>query len=382
MNSIKTGAIFDISPAALNPIASQILNADATAAKVISSRKIGRSAGGATVGVFRVMGTAESAGGEQSWSAIAKVLGPKEYPRAGVEMDAYRELAVYRTGVFAELHGGLRSAACYGAQAQDDLQILWIEDLSDAPQAPWLPQYFIEAARHLGGFNAHWPEDGLPAWEWLDQASFRQQFINQLYSTTFEQLAARRNEPFVRRACPLDVAERLLALWEQSDMLFGKVDATSRCVCHADCHPKNLFPMGDSTGKTFTIGIDWELVGIGCLGLDIGHLLASPIGWLELPLEQAAVLVEGIFEAYIVGLREAGWAGNEEQVRLAYLARLGCEAMRRIRVVLAMADRPEVRDMVEQFLKHPTEEILDRWAEGQRFYLDYSDKALQLAKRF
>jgi hypothetical protein len=276
----------------------------------------------------------------------------------------------------------VRSAACYGIQEKDGLQILWLEDLSDAPQAPWLPQYYIDTARHLGQFNGHWPEDALPAWEWLDQASFRQQFRDQHSVTVFAQLAARQNEPFIRRACPPDVTKRLLKLWEQSDTLFAKIDATSRCVCHADCHPKNLFPMGDSTGQTFTIGIDWELVGIGCLGLDIGHLLASPIKWLELSLDQAAVLVDAIYEAYLQGLQEAGWVGDEDRVRLSYLTSLGCEAMRVVSIVLAMADRPEIRDMVEQFFKHPTPEILDRWADGQQFYLDCSDKALQLAQRF
>jgi hypothetical protein len=173
----------------------------------------------------------------------------------------------------------------------------------------------------------------------------------------------------------------VMRLWEQSDALFTQVEATSKGICHRDCHPNNLFPMDQATDQAFTIAIDWEFVGIDCLGHDIGTLLCSPTSRLEHTLDQAKLLVEPIFNAYLTGLAEAGWAGNEDQVRLTYVTRLGCEALRIIDVTCLGIDSPHFRTVFETFFMKSFEAICSHWAQAQSFHLAYADEALRLAKR-
>ena len=371
-----TNRIFNLPVAELSSIASQVLGAEAASLGTVSVEKIGRSVGAATVGIYRVVGQARTSAGEQTWSAVAKVLRVTEE----TPPDALRELEVYRSGVFAELPG-LRSARWYATQAGDGLQVLWLEDLSAAPQAPWMPEYYVEAARHLGQFNANWPEHALPEWAWLNQSSFTQTFRNERYSKAFGKLPARQDEPPINRLVRADTAGRLISLWTASERLFAQVEATSKGICHQDCHPKNLFPMAATTTQAHTIAIDWASVGVGCMGIDIGHLLGSPISWLEISLDSAIRLVEPIFEAYLAGLKQAGWTGYELQVRLTYLTRLGCEANRLVPIALAAVADPKIRALFEALTRHPLEEIFERWGDALPFFLDQTDQALALASQ-
>ena len=118
------------------------------------------------------------------------------------------------------------------------------------------------------------------------------------------------------------------------------------------------------------------------MGADIGLLLASAIKWLELSLDEAEALVEPIFDAYLVGLAEAGWSGNEEQVRLTYLTCLGMgEAVRTIGIAAIAVDHPDSHASFEQLMLRPVEQIFERWGEVLRFFVTHQQRALQLARR-
>jgi hypothetical protein len=366
----------------VRPIVCQALGTEAVPITPLSVVKIGRSAGTATVGIYRVAGEANTSTGTRPWSAVVKVLGAGEI---GGQMDrvvAERELAVYRAGVFAVPQGGVRSPLCYVVQERNELHFIWMEDLSGAPQAPWIPEYFIQTAYHFGKFNAHWPEQDLPDWEWLSRDTLRQQYDAPEDHESFQRLSELQKHPLVGRALPPDVLQGLLQLWEEHDELLMKVEATYKGICHGDCHPKNLFPMTDTGAGTFTIAFDWTSVGIENLGCDIGMLLGSPVKWLELSLDEAAALVDPIFDAYVTGLAEAGWSGNEEQVRLTYLTCLGMgEATSIASICTWAAESSENQAILERLLMAPAEQVFERWQEALRFYLRYHNEALRLASR-
>jgi hypothetical protein len=86
-----------------------------------------------------------------------------------------------------------------------------------------------------------------------------------------------------------------------------------------------------------------------------------------------------IFNAYIAGLKESGWAGREEQVRLTYLTSLACEAFRNLSEIIQMVDDPEQRAKSEKNFGFPVETIFGKWVEPLHFYLDCADAAIALA---
>jgi len=198
----------------------------------------------------------------------------------------------------------------------------------------------------------------------------------------FDRLGALQSHALVRRAVSPDGVRRLAHLWAASDVWFAAVEATPKGVCHLDCHPRNLFPMADPVNGAFTIAIDWASVGIDCLGADIGALLASPIKWLDLAPDEAEALVAPIFAAYLRGLVDAGWSGDEERVRLTYFTCLGSEVNRIAAIIAGVVDEPGLRALIESAAERPIDEIFERWGEAQGFFLAYSDEALRLARRF
>jgi hypothetical protein len=368
--------------AELLPIVQQILGVDAAPLGPLSVKQIGRSFGRGTVGIYRVSGHATTADREQTWSAVVKVIDSGVSATADGELDPQREVAVYQSGVFAALQGGVRAAQCYAIEARQGRQFVWQEDLSEAPQAPWVAKHFIETARHLGQFNGHWPESALPNWAWLNKGGLRKKYKKAHYATVFDRLGALQSHALVRRAVSPDVVRRRAQLWEASDELFAAVEATPKGVCHLDCHPRNLFPMDDPVHGTFTIAIDWASVGIDCLGADIGALLASPLKWLDLSPDEAEALVAPIFAAYLRGLVDAGWSGNEDRVRLTYFTCLGSEVNRIAAIIAGVIDEPGLRARLESAAERPIDELFERWGEAQHFFLAYSEEALQLARKF
>jgi hypothetical protein len=149
MNSDIIPELTELPSDKLQPIASQVLGEDAMPVGDLLVQRIGRSSGRATVGIFRVTGTAKVAGGDETWSAVVKVLGIPDRQSPDTDHDALQEVEVYCSRAFAELCGGVRAPACYAIHQQDSVQLLWLEDLSGALQPPWIQAQFVVAARRF-----------------------------------------------------------------------------------------------------------------------------------------------------------------------------------------------------------------------------------------
>lgn len=364
----------------IRPVVSQVLGEGAVPFGDILVQKIGRSGGHATVGIFRVTGKAKLQGGEETWSAVVKVLGTPENIFPDSDYDVLQEVEVYRSRAFADLCGGIRAPRCYAIDEHGNVQLLWLEDLSGAPQPPWMPPQFVVAARHLGQFNAHWPEEDLPSWEWLAHDSLHAIFHNPAFQKAINQLHTRLDHPLVRRFVTPAAANEILQLWETGEQLVALAKEAPQGICHIDCHPKNLFPMSDPALGSYTVAIDWTTVGIDALGLDIAHLIGSPLLWLELSAQEIEALVDPVFDAYVGGLRAAGWSGDENAVRCTYCTRLAYEALRANGMVSHVADNATFLKIFEGNLGYPMEEIAERWSAALPLFFAWRDEALQLAK--
>jgi hypothetical protein len=357
----------------LKSVVSGIAGKEAIPTGTLTVTKVGRSIGQGTVGIFHVAGHAQTQAGSTEWTAVIKVLGKPTIEVAGLgNNDALREVEVYRRGVFAEVCGGVRSANCYAIQPREDLLLLWLEDLSGAPKPPWESEHSVATARNLGRFNAHWPEAALPDWDWLDRRGYRRPFT-EFFHRLYQRIPDHIDHPFADRK------QELLRIWEQFTALLIRAEATSKEVCHLDSHPKNFFPMQTPAGESYTVGIDWAKVGIAALGIDVGHLLASSTLWMEITPDEASALRDPIFDAYLAGITEAGWSGNEESVRLSFLTRLACEAIRQICLVSHAIDDVRFRQMEEDLMRKPIAEFSARYGEYMDFLFDCKDEAQQLA---
>ncbi len=364
----------------LAEIARNITGQDVKVIDEISATQIGRSAGTATAGIFRVTGRVRIDYNEHAWSAVVKALGESEFYREGVEADPFREVEVYRSELFADICGGVRAARCFAIQRLQDLELLWLEDLSEAPQPPWSSEQLIESARHFGQFNAYWPDDRLPQVTWLQYQSMQDAFIRRpAFQRAFELLPERRQEPLIREFAPTNEVDKVLRLWHNCHELLRKGDEMPKGVSHLDCHPKNLFPMYDDNGLSYTVGVDWTMAGIASLGIDVGHMLSSPLTWLEISPNEAQALCEPMFDAYIAGLRNSGWADNVDHVRIVYLTRLACEAIRNTYLISYASENEKWYAGMEEAIGRPMDDIVAHYRACRPFFVSCMEEAQQLA---
>jgi hypothetical protein len=100
--------------------------------------------------------------------------------------------------------------------------------------------------------------------------------------------------------------ERLLAI----------IEALPRARCHLDVWAGNTTRRADGTVALF----DWSFTGDGARGEDIGNQVPDGVFDLFWPADRVAELDRAVFEAYLAGLAEGGWAGDPREVRLAMTA--------------------------------------------------------------
>jgi hypothetical protein len=110
-----------------------------------------------TIGILKVSGDARVNSGTEPWSSVVKIIDLSVVVKstgASAWVSPEIELLVYENGLFNGESSPLRSAKCYlSDSAHNRLIILWLEDLSNAPQPPWALEHFVSAANHLGKFN-------------------------------------------------------------------------------------------------------------------------------------------------------------------------------------------------------------------------------------
>jgi hypothetical protein len=73
-------------------------------------------------------------------------------------------------------------------------------------------------------------------------------------------------------------------------------------------------------GEEELVAVDWAWCGIGPVGADAAILIGNSMILVEADPQAGAPLDEAVFQNYVAGLRATGWAGNVDQVRLAYTA--------------------------------------------------------------
>jgi hypothetical protein len=75
-----------------------------------------------------------------------------------------------------------------------------------------------------------------------------------------------------------------------------------------------------ANGQLETVAVDWEQVGPGPIGADAATLVFGTLRRCEFDAERAPELDRVVFDGYVDGLRDAGWTGPVDHVRLGFAA--------------------------------------------------------------
>jgi len=119
-----------------------------------------------------------------------------------------------------------------------------------------------------------------------------------------------------------------------------------------------------SDGVKQTVAIDWAGVGLAGLSVDAAQLAVATLVFDEFAGMSASAFAEHVFDAYLDGLRDAGWRGTRD------IARLGFAAFGVVRWAINVAglilenlatDDPGVHTETESWLGRPIGRILPHW---------------------
>lgn len=99
--------------------------------------------------------------------------------------------------------------------------------------------------------------------------------------------------------------------------LYALAAACPRTLCHLDVWPANL--LRRSRDGAFVL-VDWAFCGDGALGEDVANLIPDAFFDLLYPRDMLDDVAEAVEAAYLAGLRDGGWDGDERWVALGVRA--------------------------------------------------------------
>jgi hypothetical protein len=254
------------------------------------------------------------------WSSVLKLYQPSALTTTGKLTSPPREIRAYRSSLLDGMPGHLRAPRLLGIEEGDDGSFwLWLEDVSDIHGRRWPLAQFGLAARHLGMFNGTYlVSRAVPAEPWLND------WLARHLTATGDRdaLESSLHRPAAERLFGASIVQRTAQLWRDQAHFVRALAKLPRTLCHHESSLANLFAVDRGDGLVETVAVDWENIGPGPVGADIATLVFGTMRRCEFDAERALELDEVVFAAYVDGLREAGWRGPVEHVRLGYTASL------------------------------------------------------------
>jgi len=266
-------------------------------------------------GLWLVSGRGQVDGDTRSWSVVVKIIRRPDSEVAPTDLSYWkREFLVAQSGLLADLPGPVLAPRFYLVNETEDSIWLWMEHLQSASNHEWTIDDYAFASRQLGRWNgcylAGTPTPDYP-WlavdhcqSWIGQGDPAEAWKDPRVAMNFSDTDRSRHMEFsADRESFIDILKRLPQVFS-----------------HFDYQRRNLF-LHEVNGAFKTVyAIDWAICGHGAIGSDLCALILTSIIVFELPFVFFNELEAAVNQAYLDGLRDAGWQGPAELARLGYLA--------------------------------------------------------------
>jgi len=228
-----------------------------------------------------------------------------------------REAEVYAADLAAAYRpAGVDAPRLLHLDEREGAVLLWLEDVEGFDARDWELDELVAFAGALGRAQGHIAAMG--AWDrpWLSQDYLRtysesKPFDERRFTDDSVWSSPRVQQHFG----PL--REPLTRLRVERDRSYEMAAACPRTLCHLDVWPVNL--MRRLVDGSFVL-LDWSFCGAGALGEDIANLVPDSVFDLVRPVEELEELAARAEDAYIDGVFEGGWDGDDRWIRLGIRA--------------------------------------------------------------
>jgi hypothetical protein len=324
-------------------------------------------------GLLRISGHGHDDLGVRPWSAALKIIKKPQTDREPSHLGYWmREIYAYDTGLVASLPGPVVPARYFGTTMYPDSAWLWMELISEDTDSQWrLPEYAF-AAHQLGRFNGACAiGDSLLDAPWLTRDHAR------VWTSWFDFETAWQ-QPQVQQYFPVRTRVRLEQLWAERERFFTTLDRLPQVFSHFDYKRSNLFLRQRDDKEREVVVVDWGDCGIGPLGGDLVFLIGASTWFFDWEPAHVADLSATAFEAYMRGLGEAGWQGDQKLIRLAYSAWIALHFGLTMPASIALIIGEENRADVLRLFHRAPEDIPVPWMLLCEYTLDCADEARRL----
>jgi hypothetical protein len=319
--------------------------------------------------LFRGEGSDEQ--GARSWSVVLKILKQPEgeQPEASTMWYWKREYLAAQSGLFERLPPSVVTPRFYHLSEQEGSAWLWMEHVVASTGKRWTRDHYALAARQIGRFNGvYLTGTPLPDDQWLCKGHAR------LWTSMWSPVNVGDN-PYISRYYTAQQRERVLRLWDDRECFLDTLDRLPQAFSHFDFQRRNLFIRQTQDGSDEVVAIDWALCGNGPVGGDLSMLMGMSAGLFELELTTLPELDKAVFEAYVTGLRDVGWDGSPELVRLGYTAWFALWIGLTSPAVLAMLTSDDMLHRIPQTFGRPVDQFVSDAAALCEYALDRADEA-------
>jgi hypothetical protein len=336
-----------------------------------------------TVGIVKVSGAAVSVrhGSHHKWSSVVKFINqsmPTNFEAAWSFPE--NESKVYELELLADDGIQLRPAKCYLVQRDSDgLSMLWLEDLSGAPQPPWTLDQFKSTANHLGQFNGYHSVNKTVLPIEVTQNAYYLRMMAIDLNSEYSKLMDIPDDPIVRRGfgeTPLETGLEYTSAWLRAMEVAKSLPHT---LSFGDSHARNLFPFGSET-----VGIDWASLANDPVGCDIGVLIGSPLSFTSGEIQFTAQNERAIYDSYIEGLTSSGWTGNLDYVRLGFFMHFSAYVLYQSSIPIRLEEikaNDEDRARFEKRYGAPVDEFPELSSQVAALIPKYAEELKLLLKR-
>jgi hypothetical protein len=329
-----------------------------------------------TRALFRWTGRARVDGFERDWSLILKAW--RRDPKTddpGHWNYWKREFLAYSSGILDGLPG-ISAPRLFGATADGDVVFAWLEHVGSERDERWPTERYVTAGLHLGRFNGAYAADRL-----LPDAPFLTRTYLRGWTNWIPWADAVRSDetwsdPLVAVEFPTPPVARLQRLQTMVTPLLDRLEALPQTFSHLDAWRANLIAARSPSGDERTVAVDWSFVGTAPVGQEVAILVGGSHIWLDAEPDELGSLSPRVFGAYVEGLREAGWRGNERSVRFAYAA---STALYLALLPVWIARASARREWLERKCLRPVQELVRGWAILLDHALELADEAYALA---
>ncbi|HEY8824270.1 MAG TPA: hypothetical protein VIP07_05220 [Candidatus Limnocylindria bacterium] len=334
-----------------------------------------------TRALFHWNGRASVGGAEREWSLILKAWRRDPTTDAAAEWTYWkREFLAYSSGILDDLPG-ISAPRLFGAADEGDVAFVWLEEISEQGDHRWPTERYVTAALHFGRFNgAYLAGRPIPNPPFLSRDQLRS-WTNWIPWVDIVRSPGSWSHPLAAAALPDPPIERLEHLYSQVGPLFDRMDRQPQTFSHLDAWRSNLIAAHGPHNEVQTIAIDWSSVGTAPAGQELAVLVGGSHIWLDAEPDQLATMSKRAFTAYVDGLRDAGWRGEERDVRFAYAASTALYLAPVIAFWIARIADPARREWVERKCGRPIEEVVRGWAVVLDHALDRAEEGYAIDVR-